>query len=112
MHTVVAVLVRHDLGGDARVVAVAFNQADGPRGFDDTALVVLLAGELGDACPHDDELGRLDLERLLPVVADDLPLNMLRAELLIFGNGQDHLDPRQVGRELLAAGRLSLLRVR
>jgi hypothetical protein len=70
---------------------------------------VLLAGKLGDAYPHDDKLGRLDLERLLPVVADDLPLTMLGAELLVFGNGQDHLDPRQMGRKLFAPRRGALL---
>ena len=67
------------------------------------------AGELRDARPHDDELRRDDLERLLPVVADDLPLAVLRAGSFVLRDGQEHFDPRQVGRELLAAGRLRLL---
>ncbi len=98
---VVAVLVGHDLGGHARVVAVALHQADRPRGFHDAACFVPLAGTFGNARADDDELGRHDLQCLLPVVADHLPLAVLRARLLIFGDWQQHLDPWQVGRELL-----------
>jgi hypothetical protein len=99
----VAVLVRHDLGGHARVVAVAFHQADRPWGFHHAALLVPLADTLGDTRTDDDKLGGHDLERLLPVVTGDHPLAMLRAEPLTFGDGQDHLNPGQVGRELFTA---------
>jgi hypothetical protein len=37
-------------------------------------------------------------------VADHLPLAVHGADLLILGNGQNHLDPGQVGWQLLAPG--------
>lgn len=107
---VVAVLVRDDLGGHARVVAVALDQADGSRGFDDAALFVPLADTLGSTGADDDELGRHDLKRLPPVMTDDRPLAVHGAEPLVLWDGQQHLDPGQVSRELFVPrlGRLLL----
>jgi hypothetical protein len=48
--------MRNDLGGHARVVAIAIDQADGPRGFHDATLFVPLAGTSGGARADDDEL--------------------------------------------------------
>ena len=83
---VIAVLVRHDLGGHARVVAVALHQPDRPGGFHNAALVAPLAGQLGDARADDDELGGFDLQRLLPVIADHLPLAVLWVGLPVLGD--------------------------
>ena len=69
---VIAVLGGDDLGGHARVVAVAFDQALRPRRFFHAALRLAFAGILGNQRHADLELGRLEFQRLLAVVADQL----------------------------------------
>ena len=101
---VIGVLGDHDLSRHARAVPVPLDQARGAGRLDDSALRRLRAGELRDAGPPHDQLGRHDLERLLPVVADHLPLAVRRAGLLVFRQFEDHLVAGKVGGHLFVPG--------
>ena len=100
---VVGVFRDHDLGRHTCVVPISLDQAHGPRCLDHATLRSLRAGKLGDSSASHDQLWRDHFQRLLPVVADHLPLAVLGTGLLILGHVELHLVPRQVGRELFVA---------
>jgi len=69
-----------DLGGDAGVEAVAFDERSlGPRRLLHAALGMMLTDELGILRHPHPQLGTLELQRLGYVVADQLPWTMLVA---------------------------------
>ena len=80
-----------------------------PSGLGDPAYRRLRARDLRNEGNANTKRDRNDLERLEPIVADDLPLAVLGAELLVSGNVERDLVPRQVSRKLFVAGLAILL---
>ena len=101
---VVAVLGRDDFAGHARVVAVAFDQALRPRRFFHSACRLAFAGIFGNPGHPDLELGPLEFERLLAVVADQLPRAMLGTASGFRRRFQGDFVTRKVSGKRLVAG--------
>jgi hypothetical protein len=109
---VVAVLRNRDLGGDAGVEPVAFNQALRARRRHDATFRELRAGVLGNEGDPHAKRDWDDLKRLELIVANECPLPVLRAVFLLFGNVELHFVAGQVRRKLFVAGLASLLAAR
>ena len=93
----------HDLGGHARVVAVALDQALRPRRLHHATLGVRSADELGIFGHPHPQLGTLELQRLRDVVADQLTRTMLGTLLLIRRHVRDHFVAFQMLGQLFVA---------
>ena len=100
----VAVLGGDDFRGHAGVVAVALDEALRPRWFFHAAGRLVFAGVLGDPRHADLELGPLEFQRLLGVVADQLPLAVRGAVGHFPGASQRDFVAGQMGGERLVAG--------
>ena len=101
---VVAVLGRDDFRGHAGVVAVSLDEALRPRWFFHAAGRLVFAGVLGDPRHADLELGPLEFQHLLGVVADQLPRAVRGAVGHFRRRRQRDFVARDVGGERLVAG--------
>ncbi len=96
----ITILGCDDLRRDRRVVAVAFHQPLRTNGLFHAALRPLRARELRNQRDPHAELGAFVFQRLHPVVADDFPLAVCRAEPHVSGNRRFDFITRQVSRQL------------
>ena len=99
-----SVFAGRDLGGYARVVAVAFDQALRSQSFFDATLRCARAGVLGNHRHADLELGWHVFQGLLAVVADHFPLAVRGAMLDFIRCFGSDLITRNVSGKRLAAG--------